>query len=66
MTGKKTLIRNLLFVAVAAAFGFFCTGCFTAMTLDELGSTRSYIAGEHYEFSPDRGEIVFSCRKEKV
>ena len=67
MTGKKkTRIRHLLFAVVAAAFGFFCTGCFTAMTLDELGSTKSYIAGEHYEFSPDRGEIVFSCRKEKV
>ena len=61
----KTLIRNLLFAVVAAAAGLFCTGCFTAMTLDELGSTRSYIAGEHYEFSPDRDEIVLSCRKEK-
>jgi hypothetical protein len=65
MTGKKTLIRNLLFAAVATAVGIFCTGCFTSMTLDELGSTKSFIAGEHYEFSPSRDEIVFSCRKEK-
>ena len=65
MSSKKTLVRNLLFVAVATATVLLCTGCFTAMTLDELGSTQSYIAGEHYEFSPDRGEIVFSCRKEK-
>ena len=65
MSSKKTLVRNLLFVAVATATVLLCTGCFTAMTLDELGSTKSYIAGEHYEFSPDRGEIVFSCRKEK-
>ena len=65
MTSKKILVRHLLFAVAAAAFGLFCTGCFTAMTLDELGSTRSYIAGEHYEFSPGHGEIVFSCRKEK-
>lgn len=62
---EKKLIRNLLFAAAAAALGLICTGCFTAMTLDELGSTESYIAGEHYEFSPDRDEIVLSCRKEK-
>ena len=66
MTSKKILVRHLLFAVAAAAFGLFCTGCFTAMTLDELGSTRSYIAGEHYEFSPDRDEIVLSCRKEIV
>ena len=65
MTSKKTLVRNLLFAMIAATLGLCCTGCFTAVTLDELGSTQSYIAGEHYEFSPDRGEIDFSCRKEK-
>ena len=62
---EKTLIRKLLFAAAVAALGLFCTGCFTAMTLDKLGSTMSYVAGEHYAFSPDRDEIVFSCRKEK-
>ena len=65
MTWKKTLVRHLLFAAVLAALGLFGTGCFTAMTLDQLGSTRSFIAGEQYAFSPDRGEVVFSCRKEK-
>ena len=65
MPRKKPFIRDLLFTVIIMATGFCCTGCFTAVTLDELGSTESYIAGEHYEFSPDRGEIVFSCRKEK-
>lgn len=65
MTSKKILVRDLLFTVIIMATGFCCTGCFTAVTLDELGSTRSYIAGEHYEYSPDRGEIDFSCRKEK-
>ena len=65
MTWKKTVVRNVLFAVLCAALGLFCTGCFTAMTLDELGSTMSYIAGEHYEFSPGRDEIVLSCRKEK-
>ena len=62
---EKTLIRKLFFAVVVAAVGVFCTGCFTAMTLDKLGSTMSYVAGEHYAFSPDRDAIVFSCRKEK-
>jgi hypothetical protein len=65
MTWKKTLIRNLLFAVLVMAAGFYCTGCFTATTLDQLGSTRSHIAGEHYEFSPERGEIILSCRKDK-
>ena len=65
MPRKKLFFRDLLFTVIIMATGFCCTGCFTAVTLDELGSTRSYIAGEHYEFSPDRGEIDFSCRKEK-
>ena len=65
MNWKKTLIRNVLFAVLLAAAGGFCVGCFTATTLDQLGSTRSFIAGEHYEFSPSRDEIVFSCRKEK-
>ncbi len=47
------------------ALGGFCVGCFTATTLDQLGSTRSYIAGERYELSPERGEIILSCRKDK-
>ena len=65
MPRKKPFIRDLLFTVIIMATGFCCTGCFTAVTLDELGSTKSYIAGEHYELSPDRGEIDFSCRKEK-
>ena len=65
MTLKKTFFRELLFAVLAAVTGFCCTGCFTAVTLDELGSTRSYIAGEHYDFSSGRDELVFSCRKEK-
>ena len=65
MASKKTFVRDFLFAVFAAALGLVCTGCFTAVTLDELGSTKSYIAGEHYEVSPDRGEIDFSCRKER-
>lgn len=65
MPREKPFFRDLLFTVIIMGAGFCCTGCFTAVTLDELGSTRSYIAGEHYEFSPDREEIVFSCRKEK-
>ena len=65
MTSKTTVVRDFLFAALILAAGLVCTGCFTAVTLDELGSTKSYIAGEHYEFSPGRGEIDFSCRKEK-
>jgi len=65
MPRKKPLVRDFLFAVLIMAAGLCCTGCFTAVTLDELGSTKSYIAGEHYEISPDRGEIVFSCRKER-
>ena len=65
MPRKKPLVRDFLFAALIMALGCLCTGCFTAVTLDELGSTRSYIAGEHYEYSPDHEKIVFSCRKEK-
>ena len=66
MNWKKTLIRNLLFAALILAAGVYCAGCFTATTLDQLGTTRSFIAGEHYEFSPDHSEIVLFCRKEKA
>ena len=65
MTSKKPLVRDLLFAVLIMVLDLVCTGCFTAVTLDELGSTKSYIAGEHYEFSPDHGEIDFSCRKER-
>ena len=66
MNWKKTLIHNLLIAALVMAAGGFCVGCFTATTLDQLGSTRSFIAGEHYDFSPDHTEIVLTCRKEKA
>ena len=65
MISKKPFVHIFLFAALIVAGGFCCTGCFTAVTLDELGSTESYIAGEHYEFSSDRDELVFSCRKER-
>lgn len=66
MVWKKTLIRNLLFAVLCAAAGFFCTGCCWAMTektWDRLGSEKATITNRHYEYSPDRSEIMFSCKK---
>ena len=66
MNWKKTLIRNLLFAALVMAAGSYCTGCCWAMTektWDRLGSEKASITNRHYEYSPDRGEIVFSGKK---
>ncbi len=67
MVWKKTLIRNLLFAVLCAAAGFYCTGCCWAMTektWDRLGSEKATITNRHYEYSPDRSEIVFSGKKQ--
>ena len=67
MNWKKTLIRNLLFAALVMAAGSYCTGCCWAMTektWDRLGSEKASITNRHYEYSPDRGEIVFSGKKQ--
>ena len=66
MNWKKALIRNLLFAVLCAAAGFYCTGCcwgMTERTWDRLGSEKTVITNRHYEYSPDRGEIVFSGKK---
>ena len=66
MSRKKTLIRNLLFAVLCMAAGFYCTGCCWAMTektWDRLGSEKASITNRHYEYSPDRSEIMFSCKK---
>ena len=66
MNWKKTLIRNILFAVLLAAAGFICTGCCWAMTektWKRLGSEQANITNRHYEYSPDRSEIVFSCKK---
>lgn len=67
MVWKKTLIRNLLFAVLCAAAGSYCTGCCWAMTektWDRLGSDKATITNRHYEYSPDRSEIVFSGKKQ--
>ena len=66
MNWKKTLIRNILFAVLLAAAGFYCSGCCWAMTektWDRLGSEKASITNRHYEYSPDRSEIVFSGKK---
>ena len=66
MVWKKTLIRNLLFAVLIMAAGSYCTGCCWAMTektWDRLGSEKATITNRHYEYSPDRSEIVFSGKK---
>ena len=66
MVWKKTLIRNLLFAVLIMAAGFYCTGCcwtMTEKTWDRLGSEKATITNRHYEYSPDRSEIVFSGKK---
>ena len=65
MTGKMTLVRNILFTMMTVLSCICCTGCFTYGTIEDLGSTKSYIAGEHFEYSPDQNEIFFSCQLEK-
>jgi hypothetical protein len=66
MNWKKTLIRNLLFAVLVMAAGSYCTGCcwtMTEKTWDRLGSEKATITNRHYEYSPDRSEIIFSCKK---
>ena len=60
---EKKFVRNLLFAALVMAAGSYCTGCcwtMTEKTWDRLGSGKATITNRHYEYSPDRGEIVFS------
>ena len=62
---KKTLIRNLLLVAIAAAAVYFCTGCFTATVLldPEFGSRSTRFGTTTYTMSPDRREIIVTSTK---
>ena len=62
---KKTRIHHLLFVAVAAATVFLCTGCFTATVLldPEFGSRSTYFGATTYTMSPDRREIIATSTK---
>ena len=64
---EKKFVRNLLFAALVMAAGSYCTGCCWAMTektWDRLGSEKASITNRHYEYSPDRSEIVFSGKKQ--
>ena len=65
MTGTMTPARNILFTMMTVLLGLCCTGCFTYGTIEDLGSTKTYIAGEHFEYSPDQNEIVYSGQLEK-
>ena len=65
MTGKKTLIRNLLFAALVMAAGFYCTGCCIESVTHDLGSTKTGFYDYHYEMSPGRDEIVFTSKRSK-
>jgi len=62
---KQTLIRNLLFVAVAAAAALYCTGCFTATVLfdPQFGSRSTYFGAATYTMSPDRREIIVTSTR---
>lgn len=67
MTSKKTLVRDFLFAVLIMALGSLCTGCCWAITegtWDRLGSEKAVITNRHYEYSPNRSEIVF-FRQEK-
>ena len=65
MTSKKTLVRHLLFTAVAAAFVFCCTGCCTAAVLSgQFGAKTSRFDIPKYRMSPDRDAIIVSSERE--
>jgi len=67
MNSKKTLARVFPLAALIMAFGSLCTGCcwaITEKTWDRLGSEKAGITNRYYEYSPDRGEIVFSGEKQ--
>ena len=66
MTWKKTLIRSILLAAFVTAAALYCTGCcwaITERTWDRLGSEHAAVTNRYYEYSPDRGEILFSGEK---
>ena len=65
MTWKKMFVRNLLFVAVAAAVVFCCTGCFTAAVLSgQFGAKTSKFDIPKYRMSPDLDAIIVSSERE--
>ena len=59
MPRKKPFIRDLLFTVIIMATGFCCTGCFTAVTLDELGEAVIAMA------SVNRTEHVVSVQADR-
>ena len=67
MTWKKTLVRHLLFAVIVAALGFVCTGCLSASVLNsEFASKRSTFTDYRYDMSPDRDEIILTCKRNRA
>ena len=67
MTWKKLFIRNLLFAVLCAALGFVCTGCLSASVLNsEFASKRSTFTDYRYDMSPDRDEIILTCKRNRA
>ena len=58
MSWKKTHIRHLLFAVLAAALGFFCTGCTAIVLKGQFGAKESRFDLPKYAMSPDRREII--------
>ena len=57
-------MRKLLPAVLFLVTGLCCGGCFTRATWEKLGTERSHLTDFQYEYSPDRTEIVFTCKKQ--
>ena len=57
-------IRGFLLAALILAAGSCAGGCCTRTTWKKLGTEESNLTDFQYEYSPDRTEIVFTCKKQ--
>ena len=57
-------MRKILLAVLFLVTGLCCGGCFTRATWEKLGTERSHLTDFQYEYSPDRTEIVFTCKKQ--
>ena len=62
---ERKLIRHFLFAVIAAALGFFFTGCAVYSDIYDLGTTRTEYSDYRYEMSSDGKEIVFTSKRTK-
>ena len=67
MTWKQKYIRNLLFAVLCAALCVCGTGCLSASILNsEFASKRSTFTDYRYDMSPDRDEIILTCKRNRA